>query len=153
MIRLVQEIGSLSTSLPLTPDSSIFVCCDDERLDVLKILIIGPHPSTPYSSGCFLLHIYAPNTYPQTPPLVHLETTGGGTTRFNPNLYNCGKVCLSLLGTWPGEQDEMWNPKISTILQVLISILGLIFVPEPYFNEPGYERARGTPAGDDKVKS
>jgi hypothetical protein len=27
-----------------------------------------------------------------------LLTTGHGTVRFNPNLYNCGKVCLSLLG-------------------------------------------------------
>ena len=33
---------------------------------------------------------------------MHLRTTGGGTVRFNPNLYNSGKVCLSLLGTWPG---------------------------------------------------
>lgn len=30
---------------------------------------------------------------------VNLQTTGKGTVRFNPNLYNCGKVCLSLLGT------------------------------------------------------
>lgn len=30
---------------------------------------------------------------------VNLQTTGNGTVRFNPNLYNCGKVCLSLLGT------------------------------------------------------
>ena len=29
---------------------------------------------------------------------VNLQTTGGGSVRFNPNLYNCGKVCLSLLG-------------------------------------------------------
>lgn len=31
-----------------------------------------------------------------------LATTGGGKVRFNPNLYNNGKVCLSLLGTWSG---------------------------------------------------
>lgn len=29
--------------------------------------------------------------------------------------------------------------------QVLVSIQSLIFVSEPYFNEPGYERSRGTP--------
>ena len=29
---------------------------------------------------------------------VNFQTTGGGSVRFNPNLYNCGKVCLSLLG-------------------------------------------------------
>ena len=45
--------------------------------------------------------------------------------RFNPNLYNCGKVCLSLLGTWSGPG---WDPKTSTLLQVLISIQSLIMV-------------------------
>ena len=29
-------------------------------------------------------------------------TTGGNKVRFNPNLYDSGKVCLSLLGTWSG---------------------------------------------------
>lgn len=33
-------------------------------------------------------------------------------------------------------------------LQVLVSIQSLILVPEPYFNEPGYERSRGTQAGN-----
>ena len=28
-----------------------------------------------------------------------------------------------------------------------MSIQSLILVPEPYFNEPGYERSRGTPIG------
>lgn len=31
--------------------------------------------------------------------------------------------------------------------QVLVSIQSLILVPEPYFNEPGFERSRGTPSG------
>lgn len=35
--------------------------------------------------------------------------------RFNPNLYNCGKVCLSLLGTWAGPS---WDPAASTLMQV-----------------------------------
>lgn len=50
------------------------------------------------------------------------------------SLYNCGKVCLSLLGTWQGSQGESWNAKTSTFLQVMISIQSLIFVPQPYFN-------------------
>ena len=29
----------------------------------------------------------------------------------------------------------------------MVSIQSLILVSEPYFNEPGYERSRGTPAG------
>lgn len=67
--------------------------------------------------------------------------------RFNPNLYNCGKVCLSILNTWHGRPEEKWNGKTSSFLQVLVSIQSLILVAEPYFNEPGYERSRGTPCG------
>ena len=33
---------------------------------------------------------------------------------------------------------------------MLVSIQSLILVPEPYFNEPGYEQYRGTPFGDQK---
>jgi len=32
--------------------------------------------------------------YPQSPPKVTAETTDGGNTRFNPNIYATGKVCL-----------------------------------------------------------
>jgi hypothetical protein len=71
--------------------------------------------------------------------------TGSGSVRFNPNLYNCGKVCLSLLGTWSGEK---WNPEVSSMSQVINSILFLIFVEHPYFNEPGYQASQGTPSGD-----
>ena len=31
--------------------------------------------------------------------------------------------------------------------QVLLSIQGMIFVDDTYFNEPGYERSQGTTAG------
>jgi len=94
--------------------------------------------------GLFEFDILLPLSYPQSPPLVSLVTTGGGRVRFNPNLYECGKVCLSLLGTWAGPG---WNASTSTLLQVLVSIQGLILVPDPYFNEPGYEGSQGTPQG------
>ena len=58
------------------------------------------------------------------------------------------QVCLSLLGTWSGEKGENWDPATATLLQVLVSIQSLILVPQPYFNEPGYERQMGTPEGD-----
>ena len=75
-------------------------------------------------------------------------TTGGGTFRFNPNLYSNGKVCLSLLGTWHGDAGESWNPNHSTLLQVFVSIQSLVMVDEPYFNEPSYESQMGTPQGN-----
>ena len=147
MKRLVQEVESMKKSLPLDDSSSIFVRYDTDRLDIMKVLITGPS-GTPYSNGCFEFDVYFPPEYPTHPVKFNLATTGGGTVRFNPNLYNDGKVCLSLLGTWQGTPEEMWNPQTSSLLQVLVSIQSLILIAEPYFNEPGFERSRGTETGD-----
>jgi hypothetical protein len=66
-----------------------------------------------YDSGDFA------HRYPSIPPLVHFETTGGGTVKFNPNLYADGKVCLSLIGTFSGANaTEKWDPALSTLYQV-----------------------------------
>eukprot|EP00020_Sapocribrum_chincoteaguense_P000263 CAMPEP_0170752206 /NCGR_PEP_ID=MMETSP0437-20130122/11849_1 /TAXON_ID=0 /ORGANISM="Sexangularia sp." /LENGTH=1243 /DNA_ID=CAMNT_0011091269 /DNA_START=39 /DNA_END=3769 /DNA_ORIENTATION=- len=149
MQRIMQEAEALADSLPVTVGSSTFVRCDEDRMDLMSAMIVGPE-GTPYSGGLFEFHIFLPSDYPNVPPLVSIETTGNGTVRFNPNLYNDGKVCLSILGTWHGAGDvgSKWNAASSTVLQVLVSICGLIMVEQPYFNEPGYERERGTSEGE-----
>jgi len=38
-------------------------------------------------------------------------------------VIRCGKVCLSLLGTWEGQKGEQWNEKTSTVLQVNVNLL------------------------------
>ncbi|XP_055907013.1 baculoviral IAP repeat-containing protein 6 isoform X1 [Eupeodes corollae] len=144
--RLAQEAVTLSTSLPLSYSSSVFVRCDTDRLDIMKVLITGP-ADTPYANGCFEFDVFFPPDYPNLPMLINLETNGRHSVRFNPNLYNDGKVCLSVLNTWHGRPEEKWNAQTSSFLQVLVSIQSLILVPEPYFNEPGFERSRGTPSG------
>jgi ubiquitin-protein ligase len=106
-------------------------------------MITGPDES-PYANGCFFFDVNLPSSYPQVSPKVQFLTTKGGSIRFNPNLYNDGKVCLSLLGTWSGPG---WVRGQSTLLQVLISIQSLILVPDPYYNEPAWETARGTEHG------
>lgn len=111
---LTSEMASLQSSLPVTFGSSIFIRVDETRLDLFKVLIIGPAGS-PYENGVFEFDILCPPNYPDAPPSVLLITTGGGKVRFNPNLYNCGKVCLSLLGTWQGPG---WISGKSTLLQV-----------------------------------
>jgi hypothetical protein len=68
---------------------------------VVHCLIVGPF-ETPYEGGFFYFIINCPDDYPHMPPKVKLMTTGGGTVRFNPNLYASGKTCLSILGTWSG---------------------------------------------------
>lgn len=37
MRRLAQEAVTLSTSLPLSASSSVFVRCDEDRMDVMKV--------------------------------------------------------------------------------------------------------------------
>lgn len=142
MRRIVSEVSSLFSSLPLSWSSSILIRVDEDRYDFLRACVLGPE-DTPYECGVFLFDIFLPPNYPESPPKFKLLTTGGGKVRFNPNLYANGKVCLSLLGTWSGPS---WTPA-STLLQVLVSIQSLILVPEPYFNEPGLERQMGTVVG------
>lgn len=149
--RIISEISSFKSGLPLNYDSTIWVRVPKNNINLFTFIISGPK-DTPYENGLFEFHVHLQHTYPNSEPKVLLNTTGNGTVRFNPNLYNCGKVCLSLLGTWSGQESEKWNPKTSTFLQVLISIQSLILVEDPYFNEPGYERQMSTEAGKLKCK-
>ncbi|EGD82755.1 hypothetical protein PTSG_03406 [Salpingoeca rosetta] len=141
MSRILKEVASLTTSMPVHFASSICVRVDETRPDVIKAMITGPE-DTPYANGCFIFDIFLPQQYPAVPPMVSLITTDGGRVRFGPNLYNTGKVCLSLLGTWSGPG---WDPKVCTVLQVLVSIQSLILNEQPFFNEPGYEFSTQTP--------
>ena len=75
-----------------------------------------------------------------------------GGLRLNPNLYDSGKVCLSLLNTWTGSGNEMWMPDNSTMLQVLVSIQALILNDKPFFNEPGYDDMYSGAKGEKKSK-
>ncbi|KAI7747212.1 hypothetical protein M8C21_007937 [Ambrosia artemisiifolia] len=109
--KIQEEWKILDKDLPDT----IFVRVYESRMDLLRAVIIGAE-GTPYHDGIFFFDVCFPSSYPNTPPLVHYHSGG---LRINPNLYNCGKVCLSLLNTWTGVQNEKWVPGTSTMLQVL----------------------------------
>ena len=148
--RVAKEIAGLAGgALPLNRSSSAFVRVDDAKSVIWSIMITGPE-DTPYDGGCFVFDAFFPSGYPTHAPKIQFKTTGGGRWRANPNLYKDGKVCLSLLGTWQGGKGETWDPTVSTMLQVIVSIQSLILCPRPYFNEPGYERLIGTPEGKSK---
>ncbi|KAI9771607.1 MAG: hypothetical protein M1840_001822 [Geoglossum simile] len=138
IMHLTKELATMATSLP----EGIFIRVSDGRPDVMKCMIIGPE-GTPYEGGLFEFDIWCPEAYPNCPPKCQLKTTGGGTVGFNPNLYPDGKVCLSILGTWSGAPSEMWQPRLSTLLQVFISIQSMILCPKPYYNEPGRVEPNG----------
>lgn len=146
MKRLSTEIPTLANDLPIHTDASIFLRVDEANPRAMRACITGP-PDTPYDSGLFIFDIYLPPDYPTGVPCINFTNTGG--KRFNPNLYQCGKVCLSILGTYVGpaaSQTEKWNTS-STLYQVLISIQGQILVDHPYFNEPGWQNQYKTPSG------
>ncbi|KAJ3366907.1 hypothetical protein GGF31_007708 [Allomyces arbusculus] len=138
--QIRKQHAALRTGLP----HGIYVRTFASRLDLLVALVFGPD-DTPYAGAPFLFEIQLPADYPRTPPSVYFMNRSGG--RMNPNLHEDGKVCLSLLGTWHGKSYESWNPSTSTILQLLVSIQGLVLVKHPYFLEPGYGKYQGTADG------
>ena len=150
MMRIGSELSTLKNSLPTSWDTSIIVRVPEDNMTKISFVIVGP-VDTPYHNGVFEFHLKFPEDYPNSPPKVLLETTGGGNVRFNPNLYNSGKVCLSLLGTWSGDASESWT-SLSTLLQVMLSIQSLILVEEPYWNEPGWEKSMNTTSGQKKCE-
>jgi len=105
----------------------------------VRALILGP-PETPYEFGFFEFAVKFNKDYPTKPPSVTATTTNGGRTRFNPNVYAQGKVCLSILGTWRGERGEEWS-SAQGLYSILISIQSLMS-SNPYENEPGFEDAK-----------
>ena len=102
----------------------IAASCAKQRLDFIEVfsLLLGAD-GTPYAGGCFVFDILLPAAFPAAPPRVKFLTTGGGRWRANPNLYADGTVCLSLIGTWDGPG---WEPARSTLLQLLVSLQGLV---------------------------
>lgn len=144
LMREWKDMVRCRTLLLEGTNSNIYVRWSGETCTPLWKVLFCPAKGTPYFGGCFLFDLYIPEEYPSSPPKMILLTTGGGTVRFNPNLYSCGKVCLSLLGTWSG---EAWTPQLSNLNQLLLSVSTMIFVDDPYFNEPGYQNLKNTEKG------
>ncbi|CAG9313801.1 unnamed protein product [Blepharisma stoltei] len=138
LARINKEIKALTRSLPCEPSGSIFVAVNQSNLSMINVLISGTE-DTPYDHGLFLFDLKLPQDYPSNPPQMNIKTTGYGTLRFNPNLYDSGYVCLSIINTWEGDPEEKWNPTYSTLLQVFLSIQALVMNNDVLQKEPGYE--------------
>nr|AAC69130.1 E2, ubiquitin-conjugating enzyme, putative [Arabidopsis thaliana] len=152
----MEQFGGKSSELVLTLSAYIFsvdflamphtiyvrVC--EERMDLLRAALVGA-PGTPYHDGLFFFDIMLPPQYPHEPPMVHYHSGG---MRLNPNLYESGRVCLSLLNTWSGSGTEVWNAGSSSILQLLLSFQALVLNEKPYFNEAGYDKQLGRAEGE-----
>ena len=136
--RLNREVRNFVKDSPCESAAAIFVAMDSTRMHLMRTLISGPE-DTPYAHGLYLFDVGLRTSYPITPPFVRIATTGESRARFNPNLYNDGYVCLSIINTWESSPEEMWNGATSTLLQVFLSIQSLVMDNEVLQKEPGYE--------------
>ena len=134
--RILKEIADLADE----GTGALGIFYAPNEIDVRKGsgLVVGPE-GTPYAHCPLVFSVELPMSYPADPPKVLIRSSDG-TTRFHPNLYTGGKVCLSILGTWSG---PAWSA-VMTIRTVFTSILGILD-DNPIVNEPGYERLKGTP--------
>ena len=126
--RLAKDIVDI-IKCPLT-DNGIYYKHDEDDMLVGYALIMGPE-DTIYNYGYYFFKFNFTEEYPFKPPVLEYLTNGNGI-RFHPNLYRNGKVCLSLLNTWSGEQ---WT-SCQTIRTILLNLVTL-FHNKPLLNEPG----------------
>ena len=126
--RIVSDVSDIIKN-PLD-DNGIYYHHDEDNIINGYAMVIGPR-DTPYFAGYYLFQFTFPYDYPHSPPKV-VYYTNDGETRFNPNFYKSGKVCLSVLNTWKGEQ---WSAcqTIRSILLILVTALN----SNPLLNEPG----------------
>ena len=128
--RIINDIIEFKKNPPL----GIYIDVDKSNVTNMKALIIGPK-NTPYEDGYFFFSIVFPYNYPESAPQVKLKTIDG-KIRLNPNLYKCGKVCLSILNTWAGEQ---WT-SVCSLTSILLTLQSR-FNEFPIINEPGFEKS------------
>lgn len=128
--RLASDVKNIMND-PLDAHG-IYYKHDDENILKGYAMLVGPE-NTPYNYGYYLFEFNFPSDYPYRPPVLTFHTNGD-RIRMNPNLYRSGKVCISILNTWKGEQ---WSScqTIRTVLLTLITILN----DKPLTNEPGYK--------------
>lgn len=130
--RLMRDIARLIKH-PLT-DNGIYYVHDSDNMLKGYALIFGPSDSI-YRYGSYLFVFNYSKDYPYVPPKV-TYMTNNGNTRFHPNLYRNGKVCLSLLNTWRGEQ---WT-SCQSVKSILLNLVTLLH-NEPLLNEPGVKKS------------
>ena len=126
--RLLKDVVDLIKN-PLS-DNGIYYQHNEENMLQGHALIIGPG-ETLYNYGYYLFEFNFSKKYPFEPPKV-VYLTNEHEIIFHPNLYRNGKVCLSLLNTWRGEQ---WT-SCQTIRTILLNLVTL-FHNKPLLNEPG----------------
>lgn len=110
----------------------IYYVADEANMRRGLGLIFGPENSR-YADCPLFFSVQFPADYPISSPVVRILTSDG-KTRFHPNLYIDGKVCLSILGTYSGP-SWVSSLNIGSVFKSIVSLLD----NNPITNEPGWE--------------
>ena len=127
--RLLKDIKDMVSS-SLEEEYGVYYKHSDTNILKAYVLIVGPEDSL-YFGGYYFFTIDFPLNYPYEPPLFTFIVSDSNT-RFHPNFHKSGKVCLSMLNTWRGEQ---WTSCL-TLKSVLITIVSILD-NKPMLHEPG----------------
>jgi ubiquitin-protein ligase len=112
------------------PIDNVIIEQDQSNMFKLNFIITGPE-GTPWDSHIMLGKIDIPNDYPMSPPKIKFTSR-----TYHPNIYNDGKVCLSILNLNQDEtgyfrKSELWSPVLD-FRCVFLCIMNL-------FHEPNLE--------------
>lgn len=126
MKRLQSELKQILNE----PNPFYSIDIDEYNFLIWNIMLFGPSDSI-FEGGIFKCQFHFPLNYPNSPPVFHFITP-----LFHPNIYQNGKVCISILhegkDEWGYEHiSERWNPSHS-VNSVLMSVLTLL-------NSPNFE--------------
>ena len=114
---------------------NIWILSYEEDINKFMAMILGPK-DTLYESGIFLFDITLPNDYPFQPPkFTFISPKYSKIGRIHPNLYEEGKVCLSILNTW-GSEEWSSSQNIISVCQTIQSLLD----NDPILHEPPNNR-------------
>jgi ubiquitin-conjugating enzyme E2 O len=138
--RVVKDIELLKKNNEYLKNKGIYYHFNDNDLTKMYTLISPRHKEdttsgliSPYTGGFFLFEVKFPEDYPLSPPKVEFNPKTS-SCRFHPNYYSTGKVCLSIVNTWGGND---WSPAMS--LMALLVTIEERFFERALGCEPGHE--------------
>jgi len=132
-ILMKDLIAMQKTPLPFAwlPDDVLI----DDNILTWQLWLVGPE-GTDYEGGVFKVRLTFPPSYPNEPPEMRFDTP-----IWHPNVYDDGRVCISILhkpgGTAEIPDDtpasECWRP-ILNIEAIVVSVLSML--SDPNFDSP-----------------
>lgn len=111
------------------PDGISVGLNEDDDIFAWELMLIGP-PDTLYEGGFFKCTLDFPKDFPNSPPTMTFVTP-----IWHPNVYEDGKVCISILHP-PGEDAhnsletsaERWRP-ILGVEAIILSVISMLSDP------------------------